>query len=109
MNFRFVAGALAALLVCGTASRAQDPSGTTVLVGSDHRKTQNLNGDWHIIVDKKPGHSEDDCRFKQKLLSQLQPPSQAAQAHVSSAPSTPALHARAPSSELLSSLTDPSC
>ena len=48
---------------------------------------------------------EDVCRFKQRLLGQLQP-QPAAQAHLSSAPSTPAL-TPVSGSELFSSLTLP--
>jgi len=40
------------LLILGTVARAQS---TTVLVDVDHRKTMDLDGDWHYIVDPFDG------------------------------------------------------
>src|SRR5580698_5605645 len=48
------AAATLALIVSGAAV-GQTPSGTTVLVDSDHRTAQSLDGDWHYIVDPYDG------------------------------------------------------
>jgi len=50
---RIVVASLALLTGCGWVGQAQPT--TTVLVDSDHRKMQSLNGDWHYIVDPYDG------------------------------------------------------
>ena len=53
MEYRFPASVLALVFACCLAGQAQ--TGTTVLVDVDHRHTQSLNGDWHVIVDPYDG------------------------------------------------------
>jgi len=49
---RIVACMFAMVMACGW---GQTKPGTTVLVDSDHRPAQSLNGDWHYIVDPYDG------------------------------------------------------
>ena len=52
MDRRIVGCVLALMAACGW---GQVQPGTTVLVDSDHRTAQSLNGDWHYIVDPYDG------------------------------------------------------